>query len=69
MIRPFLVTAQIRKETEFSVDANTPEEAEGIALDYLEDGEEGAVTSQDFEIVEVVPADEGSMGEFVREAA
>ena len=51
------------------MDANTPEEAEGIALDYLEDGEEGAVTSQEFEVVDVVPADEGSMGEFVREAA
>ena len=69
MIRPFIVTASIRKESEFTTDANSPEEAEGIVLDWREDGEEGSVTSQEFEVVDVVPADESSMGDFVKEAA
>lgn len=62
-LRSYAVSVQSVKNHDLVVDANSPEEAEVIAEEMLEDGEEGTPTSIDHEIVEVMPVDEGAMGE------
>ncbi len=67
MNRPYVGIARINKEVELSTEANSPEEAESIFESLLEDGEEGTVVTEEHEILEVLPADEGGMGELVLE--
>ena len=67
--RPYQVSVQSIKLHDFVVDANSPEEAESIVEDFLEDGEEGTPSSIEHEIQEVVPVDDAGMGELVAEDA
>lgn len=41
-VRTFTVTVHVNSEHTFEVDARTPEEAESIAEQLIEDGEQGA---------------------------
>lgn len=65
MNRPFEVTVQTNIEHSFVVEANTPEEAESIVDGYVDDGELGDEISRVSEVIEIMPVEEGAMGEVV----
>lgn len=57
-LKPYKVIFTQTIEREFEVEAHTPEEAEQIATNYLEDGEPGYVLNVTVEDAYVVENDE-----------
>lgn len=57
MHTPFLVEVVVQSTHSYVVEANYAEEAEGVAQDWLEEGDEGQVTDKEIVSVSAIPAD------------
>lgn len=55
--RPFNVTAIVTREVSFLVDARTPEEAQSIVEEWIEDGETGTVNATEIDFEDTYAAD------------
>lgn len=58
MTKPFRVTLVVTTEHEYEIDANTPEEAESVAEQWFEEGEEGTTTISTVEQSEAIPSED-----------
>lgn len=57
-MKMYKVTLQVTTDHTYEIEAHTPEEAEGIAEDYFNDGENGEVSEMVVEVMDTYPVEE-----------